>query len=320
MCGGKGRRLSTRPQLPAFALGTAALPFQRGLAGADEAVCVVCAAVNVGGMPFIDTSPLYQGGEAEAGVGRALADVPREAYRISTKTGYVVNTSTLAAMDTGNPLIKKYPPRDFSFDFTMRSCRRSLCRLGVEVLDILFLQDTEPDEVRAVAEGAAPALESLKSEGVIRAIGAGITHLGAAADLMEAVDLDVLMIAGHHTLLVQDADSLLAQCAARGIPVILAGPMNSGILADPFAPHPRFHYRPAPPEMVERAQTIHAICESHGVPLKAAALQYPLRHPVITTVMTGPGSMAEREETLRFQSLDIPSNLWEDLKQARYIP
>ena len=107
-------------------------------------------------------------------------------------------------------------------------------------------------------------------------------------------------------------------CRDSGISVIVGGAFNSGILADP-ARAPHFNYRPAPPQMVEKALRLQAVCERNGVPLKAAALQFPLGHPAVASVLTGCASTAELEENMRMFEHEIPGSLWEDLRSEGLI-
>ncbi len=127
-------------------------------------------------------------------------------------------------------------------------------------------------------------------------------------------DFDCFLVAGRYTLLDQSAlAELLPLCLERGVAVIAGGVFNSGILADP-RPGATFDYSVAPAELVERARRLGAVCERHGVPLKAAALQFPLAHPAVTTLLLGPRSAAELEENLALLRLELPAALWDELR------
>lgn len=305
---------------PAYGLGTAALSFGGSPEHVDGACRTIREAIRVG-FDLIDTSPLYANGTAEEGVGRALEGVPRSSYRLSTKTGYVLTDEAIAAMQTPDPRRKRYPDRNYSADFTRRSVDRSLQRLGTDHLDVLFLHDVPAVALPQVVREAAPLLQRMREQGTVGRIGIGMTTLPACLAATDALDPDLVMIAGQYTLLVQDAaEQLLGRCQDRGITVLLAGPLNSGLLADPYADMPRFNYGPATQPWIEKARQVDAVCRRHEVPLRAAALQFPLAHPAIECVITGPASVQELEDNLRMARHPVPVAVWEDLKAERLLP
>ena len=114
-------------------------------------------------------------------------------------------------------------------------------------------------------------------------------------------------------------DRFVEFCLERRIAVIVGGVYNSGILADPRA-GATFDYVPAPAGVIERAQRLQAACRRHGVPLKAAALQFPLGHPAVASVLIGCRSAAEVEENIRLFRTEIPTELWEQLRRDGLIP
>jgi D-threo-aldose 1-dehydrogenase len=205
------------------------------------------------------------------------------------------------------------PVFDFSYDATLRSVEESLARLGLDRIDMLLIHD--PDQhYDAARSGAYPALERLRSEGVVRAIGVGMNQVELLVRFARETDVDCLLVAGRYTLLDQEAlTELLPLCLARGIAVIAGGVFNSGILARPAAGAP-YNYEPAAAEIVERAQRIEAVCASFNVPMKAAALQFPLGHPAVACVLTGCRSVAELEENIDLFELELPPALWPALK------
>lgn len=301
--------------LPRYALGTAALPFDDGDDARLDATRAIRLAVS-NGMRLVDTSPLYRFGTAEAGVGHALANLPRESYLLSTKVGYVMTEQTIAAMRTADPRVLNYPPQDFARDHVAASLERSLAQLKTSRIDIVFLHDPDFSQIATIRRGALKVLEDLRSGGAIGEIGLGVTTCAKAAALLEELDIKVLMLAGHYTLLNQDARGLIDTCAARGTSVLTAAPLNSGILANPYSDWPRMNYAPAQPQMIAQARRLDQVCRAHGVELRAAALQFPLRNPSISTAVTGPASVAELRDTLDMINRPIPQELWNALKDA----
>jgi D-threo-aldose 1-dehydrogenase len=205
------------------------------------------------------------------------------------------------------------PVYDFSYDGVMRSVEESLERLGVERVDVLHVHDPD-DHLEEALAGAYPALDRLRAEGAIGAVGAGMTQTPALVRLAQAADFDCFLLAGRYTLLDHGGlTELLPLCEQRGISLIVGGVYNSGILADP-APGATFDYAQAPPALLERARRLHEVCARHGVPLKAAAIQFPLGHPAVASVLTGCRSAAELEENVRMFETPIPADLWAELR------
>jgi D-threo-aldose 1-dehydrogenase len=203
---------------------------------------------------------------------------------------------------------------DFSYDGVMRSVEESLTRLGMDRIDVLLIHDPDNYFDQAMT-GAYRALDRLRSEGTITAVGAGMNQAEMLTRFAREADFDVFLLAGRYTLLDQSgARELLPLCLERGIAVVAGGVFNSGILADP-RPGAHYNYRVAPPELIERAHQIAAICERHGVELKAAAIQFPLRHPAVTSVLTGCRSVSELNENLSIFQSPIPDELWAEVVQ-----
>ena len=202
---------------------------------------------------------------------------------------------------------------DYSRDGILRSIDESLTRLGLDRIDILFIHD--PDDHWAAAIGEAyPALHRLREEGVVGAIGAGMNQSAMLTRFAREGDFDVFLVAGRYTLLDQDAlAELLPTCLERNVAVVIGGVMNSGILADPRHDG-RFDYKAAPSAMVERARRLNAVCERHGVPLKAAAIQFPLAHPAVASLVAGVARVAHLDEYPAFMRQAIPADLWAELR------
>jgi D-threo-aldose 1-dehydrogenase len=265
------------------------------------------------GVNYFDTAPMYGVGESERRYGRALRGVGRDGYVLSTKVGRVLRPGA-----PGSPHLT------WAFDFSERGVRESfatsLDRLGLERIDILFVHDPDDHYQQAVDE-AFPVLVELREQGLVRAIGAGMNQWQMELAFARAGHCDCFLLAGRYTLLDQGAlPEFLPYCAENGIGVVAGGPYNSGILAVGPRAGATFNYRAAAPEMMDKAARIAAVCDRHGVPLKAAALQFVLAHPAIVSVIPGARSLAEVEENARMVEFSIPPELWAELREARLIP
>jgi D-threo-aldose 1-dehydrogenase len=267
------------------------------------------------GIRLFDTAPLYGSGLGEERVGAGLRSEPRETYVLATKVGRLLRPPQAGGIDhaqfEGAPRLQ--PVFDFNYDGVMRSVEESLARLGLERIDILHIHD--PDNHYAAAmDGAFKALDTLRREGTIGAVGAGMNQVSMLLRFAREAPFDCFLVAGRYTLLDQAAQSeLLPECHRRGIGIILGGVFNSGILADPDVASPTFNYRPADAEWVARARRLKAVCDRREVSLKAAALQFPLAHPAVTSILLGPRSIDELDENLELLRRPLPAALWADL-------
>lgn len=278
----------------------------------DEAHRVVEAAWQAG-IRFFDTAPLYGHGLAEQRLGAVLRAKPREEFVLATKVGRLLRAD--APPEPGQAY-KGVPPvnptYDFSYDGVMRSVEESLARLGLDRVDVLHIHDPDEHFEDALA-GAYRALDRLRAEGTIRAVGAGMNQAEMLVRFAREADFDCFLLAGRYTLLDRTgAAELLPLCVEKSIAIIAGGVFNSGILANP-RPGTTFNYQQAPPELVDRALRMQEICARHGVELKAAAIQFPLRHPAVASVLTGCRSVREVEENVRMFQAPIPSWLWDEL-------
>lgn len=256
------------------------------------------------GLRFFDTAPFYGFGLAERRLGAALRERPRDEAVVATKVGRLIRD--------GEPVF------DFSDEGALASFRESLERLGLERVDVLHIHD--PDEhYDAALAGAYRALDRLRADGLIGAVGAGMNQAAMLARFAREGRFDCFLLAGRFTLLDQSGlDELLPLCEREGIAVIAGGAFNSGILADP-RPGATYDYRAAPPELVERALHLAQVCDRHGVPLAAAAIQFPLRHPAVACIVVGARSAAEVEEDVRLFQFDVPDALWADLRERGLV-
>jgi D-threo-aldose 1-dehydrogenase len=288
-----------------FGLGCAPLGGLYEPVSDDDARATIDAAWDAG-IRFFDTAPLYGSGLSERRVGEALRARPRDEYTLSTKVGRLLVPGRPAPMFPGATAA---PVFDFSADGVRRSLAESLERLGLDRVDVALIHDPDDHLGQALAE-AYPALESLRAEGAVRQIGVGMNQWQALARFVRETDVDCVLVAGRYTLLDRSAEQeLLPLCHERGCAVHAAGIFNSGLLAGGAT----FDYLPAPPELVDRSRTLAETCARWDVPLKAAALQFPLRHAAAADVVVGCRSRAEVEEDIALFRSPVPDGLWQEL-------
>lgn len=286
------------------------------------------AAAWAGGIRFYDTAPFYGHGKSEHRIGHVLRTLPRDEFVLSTKIGRIYfRPSSPEAYEPGS--WKAGLPFNFRVDYSrggvLRSYEDSLQRLGMPRIDALLIHDLDlgfhrteerlREHLDALDNGGGyVALRELKASGEIRAIGAGINELGMIPRFLERFELDYFLVAMPYTLLSQEAlDRELAVCAARGIGIVIGAPFASGILAR--GPETgTYGYTTPDAGVVEKTRRLGAVCARHGVPLGAAALQFPLGHPAVAAVIPGPNSPEQARCNVEWMRLPIPAELWAELK------
>jgi|SRR5579862_129430 len=257
------------------------------------------------GVRYFDTAPLYGSGLAERRLGAALAGKPRSELVVSTKVGRLLRPGDSDWLGAP-PLVSYF---DFSFDAALRSLDGSLERLALDRVDIAFVHDPD-DHIEKALSGAFAALRRLREEGAVRAIGVGANHTDVLCRFAREADPDCFLLAGRYTALDRSAaGQLLPLCEEHGIAVIAGGVFNSGVLAGGDT----FDYETAPPDVVARVERLRETCARHGVPLPAAAVQFPLRHPVVEAVLVGCRTPEELAEDVRLANRDLPDALWDEL-------
>jgi D-threo-aldose 1-dehydrogenase len=279
---------------------------------ADDAAGAVAAAWDLG-IRYFDTAPLYDLGGGERRLGEALAGYPRDGYVLSTKVGRLVAPHGIE--------------HDYGHDGVLRSLEDSLRRLGLARIDVALIHDIDPynhgadqpRRFREAMEGAYPALDRLRRERVLGAIGVGVNSWRVCQDAAEAADFDCFLLAGRYTLLEQEALAFLSLCARRGIGVIVGAPYNTGILARGAIHGAQHGYAEPSVQISERARRLEAVCARHGVSLGAAALQFPLAHPAVAAVLPGPRSAGQVEASVRWVAEAIPGGFWQELKREGLI-
>jgi D-threo-aldose 1-dehydrogenase len=302
---------TTTLRVPQFGLGTAPLGGWPTAVPATQALTTIERAWQAGVRHF-DTAPLYGHGLSEEHLGNLLPSLPRGQFVVSTKVGRL-----LVDGPPGETLFEGIPQRqvvmDFSYAAALASLESSRVRLGLDRVDIALIHDPEERHEEAM-RGACQALADLRRDGVLSAIGVGMNWSAPLARFVSEGDFDCMLCAGRYTLLEQDAlDDLLPIALERSVSVILGGVFNSGLLVAP-GPSSTYNYAPAPQQLIDRAQQLEAVCRDFDVPLRAAALQFPLAHPAVTTLVVGARTPAEVDDTLSLFTVPVPADLWVALK------
>lgn len=274
-----------------------------------------------GGVRYFDTAPHYGLGLSELRLGAMLRGRPRHEFTISTKVGRLLVPNpepTGSDLEAGGFDVPddQMRVRDYTRDGVLRSIESSLERLGLDRIDIVYVHDPEDHMDTAVAE-AVPVLLSLREQGVVGAVGAGMNFVEPLRRFVAETDIDVVMLAGRWTLVDRSGESLLSECLAAGVAVVAAAPFNSGLLSRPEPPDDaRFDYGPAPPEVLEAARRCARVCKRWDTELPAAALQFPLRHPAVVSVVAGMRTAAQVEQSLAWMEAAIDERLWAELPPA----
>jgi D-threo-aldose 1-dehydrogenase len=310
------KRLGRRgPVVTGLGLGTAPIGNMFTAVTDDDAQATVDAAWD-GGIRYFDTAPLYGHGQSELRLGRALRDRPRDQYVLATKVGRVLEPAgTSGRAETIFRDVGDLEPHfDYSRDAVLRSLDESLQRLGTDHVDVALVHDPDLHEHDAIAQ-AFPALLELREQGVVKAVGAGMNQSEMLERFVAQVDLDCVLVAGRYTLLDDSGANLLGQCAAQGVGVVIGGVFNTGVLIDPDV-HATYDYAPAAAPVIARARRLRDACSAHGVALGAAALQFALRHPAVTTVLVGARTGAEVDHALEFAAAPISDETLRALRRV----
>jgi D-threo-aldose 1-dehydrogenase len=312
----------TRVSVTELAFGAAPLGNLFTEVGDEQARAAVDAAWDAG-VRYFDTAPHYGLGLAERRLGEALHSRPRDQFTVSTKVGRLLRARTdTSGDDLANGFAVPATHErlwDFSAYGVRSSIEDSLTRLGLDRVDVAYLHDPDDHEEQALGSGYRE-LERMRAEGMIGAIGAGMNQTRMLDRFVRDTDVDVVLLAGRYSLLDQTGlASLLPDAARRGVSVIVGGVFNSGLLADP-KPGATFDYAPAPRELLDRALRLKTVCERFGVPLRAAALRFPLGHPAVAGVLVGVRSPAEARDAADMARLGIPVDLWSVLRGEGLLP
>jgi D-threo-aldose 1-dehydrogenase len=288
-----------------------------------DAPALVDAAWDLG-IRYFDTAPYYGFTLSEHRLGAALRARPRDAYVVSTKVGRLMRPDpSVRPGECGWAAPLPFRPHyDYTYDAVLRSHEDSLQRLGMDRVDVLYVHD-----IGRVTHGAQHAhywsqltegggfraLQRLRDEGAIKGFGLGVNEWEAVADALDVCALDCVLLAGRYTLLEQASLApLMDRCARAGTRVVIGGPFNSGILAGTN----KFNYEDAPADVVERVRAIGAVCREFGVPVQAAALQFPMAHPAVVSCIPGAQSIAQLRQNAQWFGQPLPAGLWGALRDA----
>ncbi len=290
-----------------------------GYAQAEE---LIQAAKNIG-IGYFDTAPWYGFGRSE----RVMGDVLRGSeYILSDKVGRL-----LAPGPVKNPadfgMVDPLPFNvvyDYSYDGIMRAYEDNLQRLGLDRIDILLVHDIGEfqhgqDHVKhfkSLESGGYRAMDELRTAGLIKAIGLGVNENKVCMDALAIGDWDVFLLAGRYTLLEQTAvDKLFPACRKAGTSIICGGPFNSGVLVG----RDTWNYAKAPKEVIDKARALGVVADEFGIPLPAAALQFPLGDEIVCSVIPGPRDKGELEQIVTWFKTPIPKEFWSTLKEKKLM-
>lgn len=315
-----------RSGLKVTTLGLGGAPLGDLYAHLDEAGAIATVETALAsGINLIDTSPLYGHGLSEHRIGAALRRSGRKDVVISTKVGRVAEP--FAGRGNGSGYLGGLPHGlrfDYSHDGTMRSLEQSALRLGVDRIDVVLIHDVDvwthgKDAIDArfaqAMDGAYRALDTLRAAGAVKAIGVGVNEAEMCERFARAGDFDTMLLAGRYSLLEQPGlASFMPLAREKGIGLMLGGVFNSGILATGPIAGAKYNYQPAPPAILARVAAIEAVCARHGVPLRRAALQFPLGHPAVASLVMGAVKPEEVADQVAELSAPVPAALWTELK------
>jgi D-threo-aldose 1-dehydrogenase len=277
------------------------------------------------GVRYFDTAPGYGNGLSEYRLGHALRSYDRSQLVLSTKVGRVLTPTLDAPLDNGQyleipPFVASY---DYTYDGVMRAVEQSMQRMLTDRFDALFIHDCDtythgsgqPEFFRQAVVSAFPALESLREQGVVTAIGFGVNETDVMTEAVKTTDSDLCLLAGRYTLLEQEPlDALLPMCEERGIGIVLGGVFNSGVLATGPVSGARFNYGPAPKSVLEKAARLEQVCRRHDVPLPAVALQFAYAHPAVVSVCIGARNADQQQRNAALFEAAVPEALWAELR------
>jgi D-threo-aldose 1-dehydrogenase len=321
---------ATALELPVMGFGTAHLGEMYSLVSEADSRATLDAAW-AGGIRYYDTAPWYGRGLAEHRLGGFLRNKPRNEFSISTKVGRTLRRPTDIKAFRRDPWMGGLNFEvvfDYSYDGVMRSYEQALQRLALDTVDALVIHDLDyihhgeqvPAHEAMLFDSGVRALEQLKAAGDIKAFGMGFNRNDRLAETLARIGLDFTLVAMPYTLL--DQASLhtgMAACVARNVSVVIGAPFASGILVTGSQAGAKYAYGQAPAAIQDKVQALEAVCRAHGVALPAAALQFPLAHPAVVSVIPGAARPGEVTQNIGFLDAKIPAAFWSELKDKHLI-
>ncbi|MEM7252523.1 MAG: aldo/keto reductase [Pseudomonadota bacterium] len=276
------------------------------------------------GIRYFDTAPFYGRGRSEIRFGRARGERARNSFVLSSKVGRLLVSDPEDPGVWPDDGIEHFTARfDMSRDGILRALDESLARHRLGHLEIVYLHDPDWEDLEDEAIATAlPTLVELREQGVVKAIGVGMNQWEMPSRFMAHFHLDIVLLAGRYTLLDQGAfTEFLPRCEETGTKIAIGGPYNSGILAADNLDGPVwFNYQPATQHWLDKARAIKAVCDRHAVNMRAAALQFPLAHPAVASVIPGAASTRQVDDNVAVMRTNIPSAFWAELKAQSLIP
>ena len=280
------------------------------------------------GIRYYDTAPFYGYGKSEHRLGHFLRQQKRKDFILSSKVGRVLTaTRDLDSFDKGGwigglPFDYRF---DYSYDGIMRSWEDSLQRLGLSSIDVLLIHDLDSffhdseqrfsAHVNQLITSGWRALDELRSQGLIKAVGTGLNRMGALPRLIDAVDLDLSIVAMPYTLLDQEVlEEEFPLCEEHGVRIVIGAVFASGILVSGPTEGARYAYDTASPEILDKTRRIQEVCQRHDVPLPAAAMQFPLGHPLVSAIIPGSMEPSHIQTNAKWFQHEIPADMWAELK------
>jgi D-threo-aldose 1-dehydrogenase len=329
----KRRVGKTSLELTELGFGAATIAGMNGTVVTPEDARGVVGAALDAGIGYFDTAPHYGAGRSEHFVGDGLR-FRTEPFVLSTKVGRLLKPVRSDAERTGpHPWTQPFPfeiAYDYSYDGIMRSFEASQQRLGLATIDILLVHDIGTTTHGAdgnkkhwadLSGGGYRALDELRRQGLISAIGLGVNEWPVLMDALEIGDWDAFLLANRYNLIEQTPlEPLFSTCLKRGTSIIAAGPFAAGVLAGTNVWGPADGaYRAPPKEIADKVAALRQVAEAHGIPLAAAALQFALAHPVVCSVLTGPKSPTELSGIIKWWNTKIPAAFWRDLADKKLV-
>ena len=290
-------------------LGTAQLGGLFSSVEESEGQALIDAAISHN-IKYFDTAPHYGKGVSEKRLGRYLSQYPGDSWVLSSKVGRLLIPTSKEDdsyfLDADNS-VERF--NDYSESGIRRSFEESLQRLGLESIDIVYIHDPDDFHEEAI-KYAYPALERLRSEGLIKSIGVGMNFNELPTRMVMETDIDVVMNAGRYTLLDQSAELELFPAAIHnGVSIVSVGVFNSGVLAHP-SPDSHYFYEPVPSHILARALEFQKVLQEFDVSLQQAAIQFPMRHDAVKCVVVGCRTAASLVQNIENFNCQIPEEAW----------